>query len=427
MAERTFPRRALVPGALILACLAFVLPALALPAGRPLLAAIGLGTLALLGLAPLVFRRIGLPLDRILYTLLVILTGLGLAQMARLQLAGSLGPIAQRQLLWLSGGLVALGAGAYFGRSHQAWCHYRFLLLFLALAFLCVPIPFGVAAGGSRAWLRIGEVHLQPSELARPLILFFLASYLGQYQPLLRASGPRTQPLWRRRWLWGPILAMWGLALAVLLLQRDLGTAVLYYAAFLILLYLASGRAVYLLGGAGLGALGCLVAAILVPHVRARFEVWLHPLAFVDGAGFQGARSLFALAAGGLLGVGPGRGLPQSTPAVHTDLVFAAFGEELGLAGGLAILLFCLLLVARGLALASRSRDRVGFLFGAGLSFALGLQVLLIVGGTMGLLPLTGITLPLLSYGGSSLVSTLFCLGVLSGIGSGQGRRGLAD
>ena len=415
----------LFPGALVLAALAFLLPAAAMPDGFRAFALIGLGTLTMLALTPLLLSWRRLPLDRVLYALIVVLVGLGLATLTRLQVAGA-GPVAERQLLWLLGGMAALAGGVIFGRSYPLFCQYRYLVLLAALVMLGLTVPFGEMAGGSRAWLRLGFVHLQPSELARPLVIFFLASYLGQHQPLLRASGPGTLPLWRRSWLLGPVFSMWALSLSFLLFQFDLGTAVLYFGALLALLYLASGRLSYLLGGTALGAVGALAAVLSMSHVRARFDVWLKPLALAGGDGYQSAQSLFALAAGGILGVGPGRGLPLRIPAVHTDMIFSVIGEELGLAGGLAVLLLYLLLIARGVALASRSRDRVGYLFGAGLAFTLGLQVLLIVGGTTGLLPLTGVTLPLVSYGGSSLVSNLFSLGVLSGMGTEHRRRGLA-
>ncbi|MGQ9779104.1 MAG: FtsW/RodA/SpoVE family cell cycle protein [Bacillota bacterium] len=408
-------------GALGLVIAAFLLPALALPAGRRFFFAVGLGAVTLLTAVPVLFRLLGLPFDRLLYLLSAVLLGLGLAQLARLELAG-LPCLAERQLIWLAGGVVAMAAGSRLGREYISFCRYRYLLLCASLLFLGLTIPFGYESGGARAWLRLGGVHLQPSELVRPFLLFFLASYLGQHAPLLRASGRGLLPFWRRGWLWGPLFLMWLLSLGILLLQRDLGTAVLYFVAFLVLLYLAGGRFSYLLGGLALGTAGVLVAAFFVPHVRMRFLVWLHPLAAVEGAGFQTARSLFALGAGGLLGVGSGRGLPQITPAVHTDLIFTVIGEELGLAGGLAVLLLYFLLVVRGLALAARSRDRVGYLFGAGLAFTLGVQALLIIGGSAGIFPLTGITLPLLSYGGSSLVSTLFGLGVLCGLGAAPGR-----
>ena len=417
----------MVPLAMGLSGLCFLLPALAMPAGRTSLLTIGLATLVIQGVTPLIFQRFALPLDRVIYAVSIVLTGLSLAMITRLQIADpGLGSVSQKQLLGLAFGMVAMAGGAVCGQWLLTLCHYRYLLLSLALILLGLTVPFGEFAGGSRAWLRIGGLHVQPSEVARPVVLFFLASYLGQYQPLLRAAGPGTLPLWRRRWLLGPILAMWVLSLAELLLQRDLGTAFLYFASFLVLLYLASGRLSYLVGGSGLGALGCIVAAFLVRHVRTRFLVWLHPLALAAGGGFQNARSLFALAAGGLLGVGPGRGLPQATPAVHTDLIFSVLGEELGLAGGLAVILLYLVMVVRGLILACHSRDRVGYLYGAGLSFAIGLQVLLIVGGTVSLLPLTGVTLPLLSYGGSSLVMNFFAIGILSGIGLTRGRRDFA-
>lgn len=418
----------LIPGALAVAGFSFVLPALALPGRFSFFACAGLGTIVLLAAAPAVFYLCGLAIDRVMYALVACLTGVGVALLARLGAAGPVyAPLAIRQMLWLALGLGAMAGGIACGRSYLMFQHYRYVLLLPALILMALVVPFGVEVGGARAWLQLGPGRLQPSELARPAVLFFLASYLGQHLPLLRASGRETVPLWRRRWLLWPVIAMWLLALGLLLLQRDLGMATLYFASFLVLLYLASGRMAYLAGGTALGVLGCLAAAAVAPHARNRLLAWLYPLRLAGGVGFQGARSLFSLGAGGLFGTGPGLGLPHSVPAVQTDLVFAAVVEELGLAGAFAVLLLLLALVSRGLSLAGRCRDRVGFLFGAGLSFSLGLQALLIVAGTCGLLPLTGVTLPLVSYGGSSLFTTLFSLGALSGMGHEDGRRGFAD
>ena len=254
--RRTF-QTTMVPLAMGLSGLCFLLPALALPAGRTSLLTIGLATLVIQGVTPLIFQRFALPLDRVIYAVSIVLTGLSLAMITRLQIADpGLGSISQKQLLGLAFGMVAMAGGAVCGQWLLTLCHYRYLLLSLALILLGLTVPFGEIAGGSRAWLRLGGLHVQPSEVARPIVIFFLASYLGQYQPLLRALGPGTLPLWRRRWLLGPILAMWALSLAELLLQRDLGTAFLYFASFLVLLYLASGRLSYLVGGTGLGRRG---------------------------------------------------------------------------------------------------------------------------------------------------------------------------
>lgn len=417
----------LFPSALLVMALSFLLPACLLPAGRGLFWVLGSAAFLLFAVTPLLAEKMGLTLDRIIFSLIIILVGLGLSLLGRLQIMnGNLGSVALRQLAWLPLGLIAMFAGLYVGRSYLTLCHYRYLILSVALAIMALTIPFGTVIGGSRAWLNLGILHVQPSEFARTFLIFYLASYLGQYQPLLRATRGQSLPLWKRRWLLGPVLSMWSLSILVLIFQRDLGAAVLYYAAFLIVLYLASGNAKYVMVGVLLGASGCLTAAALLPYVKTRFLVWLHPLSLSGGPGYQSARSLYALAAGGFFGLGPQGGLPGAIPAVQTDLVFAALGEEFGLLGGLAVLLLFLALVVRGLHLALRCPDRVGYLMIAGLVLTFGVQVLLIVSGTIGLLPLTGVTLPLISYGGSSLVATLFYLGIISGAGNRR-RPGLAD
>jgi cell division protein FtsW (lipid II flippase) len=288
------------------------------------------------------------------------------------------------------------------------------LLSGLALVALTLLVGEDVTGTGTRLWISIGPWNFQPSEMLKILIVVFLASYLDERRELLsggvfRLGRLKLPPL---PYLL-PLLFMWGISLAVLVLQEDLGAAVLFFAIFLAMFYMATGSAGYVALGGVLFVVGALLAYTIFAHVQARVGIWLNPWADPSGRGYQTIQSLVALSAGGVFGVGLGYGHPGYIPAVHTDLVFAALGEEIGLAGLLAIVGLYLALVARGIHIALHTVDGFAALLAAGLSLALGLQALLIIGGTLRVLPLTGITLPFISYGGNSLLTNFLLIGIL--------------
>jgi cell division protein FtsW (lipid II flippase) len=223
----------------------------------------------------------------------------------------------------------------------------------------------------------------------------------------------------------GPVVLAWGVALAVLFFEKDLGTSLLYFAIFVVMLWVATARGAYLVVGAILFAIGALLAASTFSHVRDRVEIWEHALepAFVHDQGYQLAQGEFAMATGGIGGSGLGRGQPQSIPFAATDFIFAAIGEELGMLGTTALLLLYLVLVGKGLKTATEQQDGFGKLLAAGLSAVLGLQAFIIVGGVTRVIPLTGITLPFVSYGGSSLLANFILLALLIRISSGPAPR----
>lgn len=350
-------------------------------------------------------RRIG---DPVMFSAVAFLSGLGLAEVLRLDPG-----LAARQVGHLAGGVALAWALVTLTPDLLALERYRFIAAAAACALLASTILFGVEAGGARSWLDLGPVAVQPSEAAKILMVVFYAGYLKDTRVLLRRSSRRLFGVILPDVSYvGPLALMWGLALVLLVFQRDLGAAVLFFGVFLFMLYAASGRASYVLGGATLLAAGGAASAWLFPHVRSRFVVWLDPWRFMDAAGYQTVQSMFAVAAGGLIGLGPGRGMAHVIPAAPTDFVFAAVCEEMGLVGGLAVIGAYALLVHRGLMWASRASDDFRALIAAGMTSLIGLQAFTIVGGVLGLVPLTGVTLPFVSYGGSSMIASFAAIGL---------------
>jgi len=304
---------------------------------------------------------------------------------------------------------------------------YRYLLLITSLAVLLLPLlplnwsfPLrGRLVNGSRLWVALDlgflEIQFQPGELAKILLVAFLASFLAERQQALslmtRKIGRFSVPEPRQTL---PIVLAWIASFAVLVYQRDLGASLLLFATLVAMVYAATGRASYLLAGGGLFAIGGLLGARLFSHVESRIQAWLTPFDYFDTTGYQIAQGLFAMGSGSLSGSGLGLGRPDVIPFASTDFVFAAVGEELGLAGSVIVISLFALLVAVGFGIALRSRDLFRKLLAAGLIFAVGLQALLIIGGVVRLFPLTGITLPFMSYGGSSLLANFLIIALLA-------------
>jgi cell division protein FtsW (lipid II flippase) len=266
-------------------------------------------------------------------------------------------------------------------------------------------------------WFNFGFFQFQPSELLKVLLVIFLAGYLDDKRELLVSSyrlGPvKLPPL---PYL-APLLLLWAMALVLFVVQRDLGSALLFFGIFLAMLYVASGRVFYVVGGLTLFFAAAYVLNAFFSsqftHIQKRINIWLNPWPVGQDDGFQIVQSLFALASGGVLGSGIGFGSPGVIPAVHTDMVIAAIGEELGLAGTMAVLVLFMLLVYRGYHIALAARTGYEQLLAVGLTTILGLQTIIIIGGSIKLIPLTGITLPFISYGGSSLITNFVIIGLL--------------
>ncbi len=349
--------------------------------------------------------------DPFLLPIVMLLSGWGLALIDRLAPA-----FADRQAVWLAVSLAALIA-VVAAPGHLRWLsRYRYLWLFGGLLLLALTIVVGQnpSGGGPRLWLGIPDVYFQPSELLKVLLVAFLASYLADNRTLLDAHtsiGPVRVPSIR---FLAPLLLMWGISVIVLVWQQDLGTATLFFVIFLAMLYLASGQLIYVVSGIVLLAVVGVLGYTHFDVVRLRVDTWLNPWQEFNSRSFQITQSLLAFAAGGVFGQGIAQGSPTYVPVVHSDFVFAAVGEEWGLLGTLAVVGCMALLILRGLRLAARTDARPFRAFlAAGISITIAVQSLLIMGGVLKLIPLTGVTLPFLSYGGSSLLVSFIMTGLL--------------
>jgi cell division protein FtsW (lipid II flippase) len=383
--------------------------------------AVFLGIFAAIHIAQVVTGR---RTDQVLLPAVALLGGIGLLLMERLpqDLAGSLGGLSRTQLIWWILAGAVLGTVAIVVRS-DAWLRrYKYSWAAFGIGLLLLTFVFGEEINGARLSLLIGPVSVQPSELLKVVLVVFLAGYLSEFRPLL-AEGSMRLGLLRLPPLpyLVPMVAMWAIALGIVVIQRDLGAALLFFAVFLLLLFIATARWSYIALGLLLFAAGSLLAYSLFEHVQTRVDIWLDPWSDPLGAGYQVIQALIAFARGGLIGTGLGAGLPTvggrlPIPAVHTDFPLAALGEELGLIGVLAILGVYLVIVERGLRIAASAADDFRAILAAGLALVIGVQAFIIAAGTLKLIPLTGITLPFISYGGSSLLANAVVVGLLLAI-----------
>ena len=350
------------------------------------------------------------------------LAGTGMVFLFRLEPA-----YGYRQLAWVIISLAALFVTTAFGHRYRLLSDYKYLLAVAGIVALLLPIFFGIELGGAKSWLDLGMFHLQPSEFVKLLLVFFLGSYLVENRMRVKERGMSSIDGGRQYILpgvqeWGPLLGMWLTALLVLIFQRDLGTALIYFGTFLAMVYVATARWTYIVMGGILFLAGAAAAFFNVSHVHTRVDIWINPWASPEGAGYQIIQSLHAIVAGGIFGTGLGAGFPSYIPAVHTDFIFAAICEETGLLGGVGILILYMILVYRGFKIALSTQDDYSSLIAAGFTALLGLQVFIIIAGVTKLLPMTGITLPFISYGGSSLVANFILVGMLLNI-SGEGDK----
>jgi cell division protein FtsW (lipid II flippase) len=387
------------------------------------LATFGLWFTALWVVAHLVVRRWAPYADPLLLPSVALLVGLGLSFIHRLDLAAQqAGSSVSRedapvQLVWATLGLVLFVGVLLALRDHRLLSRFAYTLALVGLVLLAIPalLPSSLSeVNGAKIWIRVAGFSIQPGEFAKICLTVFFAAYLVDKRDVLALASRRVMGLElpRGRDL-GPVLVAWMLSILVLVFERDLGSSLLLFGIFVVMLYVATERASWLLIGLGLFAGGAFVAYQLFGHVRQRVDSWLDPFAYYDGSGFQVAQALFGLGTGGLFGAGLGGGRPDQVPVAKSDFIAAAVGEELGLFGLVAVIIVYLVLVERGLRTSLICRDAFGKLLAAGLSFAIAWQVFVVLGGVTGLLPLTGLTTPFLAYGGSSLVANFVLVAVL--------------
>ena len=368
--------------------------------------------------------------DPLLLPLAALLNGLGIVMMYRLQESGRNGNPGSQvveltpsstayQLLWTGIGIAGLVLVLVLISEARILQRYTYTLGAAGLLLLAIPalLPSSLSAvNGAKVWIRLGGLSIQPGEFAKLALAAFFAGYLVAKRDVLALAGRRVLgiDLPRARDL-GPVLIAWGASLLILIFETDIGMSALFFGLFVAMLYIATQRTSWLLIGFSLFVGGTYLTALAFSHVMERFTVWLHP--FLNGNQFGGAyqpvQGLEGMAFGGIFGTGLGHGQPYITPLVQSDFIFTAFGEELGLVGVMALLLVFGLLVQRGLKAALAVKDPFSKLLAAGLSFVLALQIFVIVGGVSGLIPLTGVTTPFLSQGGSSLVASWLLIAVL--------------
>jgi cell division protein FtsW (lipid II flippase) len=391
-------------------------PDLALWDPQPL--ALYLGALFVAHLAQVLSGR---RTDQILLPAVGLLGGISLLLMHRLpqNLAGGFGGLGQTQLIWLLLALAIITGIALAVRSDNWLRLYKYTWAAAGIALLLITFVLGRDINGQRLTLDIGPISGQPSELLKVILVVFLAGYLSENRALLVEQSTRLGPIRLPPLPYlAPMVAMWAIALGIVVISRDLGAALLFFAVFLTLLYVATARPSYVVLGLGLFVAGGALMYRLFGHVQTRVDIWLDPFADPQGAGYQVIQALYAFGRGGLVGTGLGGGLPTiggnlPIPAIHTDFPFAALGEELGLIGILAILGLYLVVIERGLRIAAAAADDFRAILAAGLALVVGVQAFIIAAGNLKLIPLTGITLPFVSYGGSSLVANAVVVGLL--------------
>jgi peptidoglycan glycosyltransferase len=425
-AARRSTELGLVVLAVILAAGGYVLTALAKGARLPAdLAPFAAGAAALALVAHLAVRRFAPRADGTLLGLAVLLNGIGFVTIARLD-----PDLARYQSLWTAVAVAAFVITLRLVQRIRDLERYRYTFALVGIGSLLIPaVPgLGREINGARLWVSLGPFNFQPGEAAKVTLVIFLAAYLVEKRELL------STPTWRVGPLllpdpkhFAPLLLAWGSSILVMVREKDLGSSLLFFAVFLAMVYMATARASYVAVGAALFALGATLAYQMFGHVRDRVTTWIDPWPTAHAQGFQLVQALFAFGSGGLAGTGLGLGSPGSIPNASTDFVFAAIGEELGLIGTSAVLISYLLLVGVGFRIALRADQPFLKLLAAGLTTMLGVQTFIILGGVTRLIPLTGITMPFVSYGGSSLLANFVILALLLRISDEVARRADSD
>lgn len=349
--------------------------------------------------------------DPVLLPLCAALTCVGFVVIYRLEPG-----LALEQLLWIVVACAAMSMVLLFLRNYEVLAHYKYTLAFAALLLLASTMIFGKEINGAKLWIQIGPMSFQPAEIAKVLLVIFLAAFFAEKHELLSISTHRVMGIKVPEIKYFvPLLVMWGLSVLIMIFQKDLGSSLLFFGVFICMLYAATSRKSYVFVGMALFILGAYFCYLSFGHVQLRVETWLQPFnpATIEDQSYQISQSLFALSSGGISGSGLGLGQPDFIPSVTTDFIFSAVGEELGLLGAAAVVSTYILIVARGIKVALVQRDDFGKLLAVGLTSIIAIQSFLIMGGVTRLIPLTGITLPFVSYGGSSLLANFIILGLL--------------
>nr|WP_248782344.1 FtsW/RodA/SpoVE family cell cycle protein [Saccharothrix syringae] len=388
---------------------------------------LGLAYLGLLTVAHLAVRRWAPYADPVILPCVALLNGLGLVMIHRIDLAmadvkmpngETWDPAASKQVLWTAIAVVLFCTVLKVLSDHRTLARYGYTFGFAGLVALLLPgvLPSFIAPeiNGAKIWLSFGAFSIQPGEFAKILLMVFFAAFLVSKRDLFTIAGRRVigLDLPRARDL-GPLLAAWAVVVSIMVLQKDLGSSLLFFGIVLVLLYVATERAAWVVVGVVLFSGAAVLAWRIFGHVQVRVQNWLDPFVDPYGAGHQILQSLFGLGTGGLFGAGLGGGRPDEIPEANTDFITAVIGEELGFVGLSAVLLLYTVFALRGLRNALAVRDTFGKLLGGGLAFAVAFQIFIVVGGVTKLIPMTGITAPFLSKGGSSLLANYILVALL--------------
>jgi cell division protein FtsW (lipid II flippase) len=364
--------------------------------------------------------------DVLLLPIVTLLTGIGLVMIYRLTYDVKGGEnLATTQAVWILVGSGAMFFIVLFFRNYHRLFDYKYLFAFVAVILIALTFtPLGYEVNGARLWVDLGPVGFQPSEFARIALVIFYAGYLAEKRDVMTATsrsflGVQIPALK----YFGPVALVWAASLGLLVFEKDLGSSLLFFAVPLLMLYAATGRIAYMILGTILFSVGSVAAYFLISRVQLRVEAWLDPWAHPNTTGFQILQSIFNIADGGLTGTGLGAGFSQTIPEVETDFIFSAIASELGLLGATAVLLAFLVFVYRGIKISLLAEDEASKLLAFGLTAMFALQTLIIVGGVTKAIPLTGITLPFVSYGGSSVVGNFMLTALLLVISEKAGRR----
>lgn len=368
--------------------------------------------LGLLMVAHVAVRRLAPDADPVLLPTVALLNGLGYVVIAGLDR-----DLASAQATWTAIGIIGFVGTLWLVKRPRDLERYRYTFAAVGLGLLLLPLVPGIgydAGSGSRIWVQFGPINFQPGEVAKVALAIFFAAYLADQRELIATSQWRLGPLRlpHPKYL-GPVLVAWAVTLVVMFYQKDLGSSLLFFALFVVMLWVATQRASFLVIGGSLFAVGALFAWRAFGHVRTRVDIWLDPWQDPGGTGYQIIQGLFAMASGGITGTGLGLGGETRIPAAENDFIFAVMAQQLGLAGGAIVIIAYLLVVGSGLRIAQRSEMAFDKLLATGLTLLVGLQAFIIVAGVVRLLPLTGVALPFISYGGSSLVMNYVLLAIL--------------
>jgi peptidoglycan glycosyltransferase len=377
--------------------------------------------LAMVVVAHVAVRLLARGADATLLPLAVLLHGIGYVMISRLD-----DRFAAQQSLWSLVSVAAFVVTLFVVQRASDLARYKWTLLFIGAGLLLLPMAPGIGrnVNGARIWVGVGPLGFQPGEFAKLALAIFFAGYLAERRELIAASSWRIGPLQLPEWHHiAPILVAWGFAVMVMVGERDLGSSLMFFTLFVVMMWVATERAGYLVLGIVLFGAAAFVSWKTFGHVQRRVDIWLDPWSDQYDSGWQIVQSLFGIGDGGLTGTGLGRGNPNKIPYAESDFIFAAIGEEMGLAGATTVLIAFLLLIGGGLRVALRTERTFEKLLATGLTTIVGMQAFIIIGGVIKVVPLTGITLPFVSYGGSSLLANYVLLAILIRLSDTSARR----